>query len=590
MNHPLHKRILFFLKLLEIRLRFVLILIITALVVGYWDHIQNYWERWQRERAGTVEQHEHAAEFEFFCPMHPFVVRHAPGKCPICGMELVKRKPGAAAALPEGTIARVQASPERIMQAGVQIEPVAYRLLVRSVRTYGVIEPDETRVARIAARFPGRIEKLMVNAVGMNVKRGEPLARIYSPRFLAAAQEYIQALNSERQTKASSVAGADEKRRAAQLSEYARQRLLLAGFTEQQLNDIRDAGKVANTVTLYSPLAGTVLEKKSLEGDVVEESSMLYTIADLSRLWVQVSVIESDLASIKPQMPVEITTVAFPNEIFYGTVDFIYPTVNPDSRTAKVRVVIDNPAGRLKPGMYVTASMRSPVGEYGPVASFQKQAAAPQPAPNIKLPTMTPEGADRYLNSLAPGAMYYQCPMDKEVISDKPGDCPKCGMHLEMSHKAAEPKKAVERVDEPSTEQWAEGWSCPMHPDELAAGPGVCTICGCGMKLEKIRIERVLSIPESAVIDTGTRKIVYVESQPGVYDSRAVKLGERAGAFYPVIEGLKLGDRVVERGSFLIDAEARLNPPATGGTAPSAAMPGMATPTGGAHAGHQHGS
>lgn len=573
MTQRIHKRFFFFLKLLEIRLRFVLILVITALVVGYWDHIQNYIERWQRGRAPAAQRHEHAAaETEYFCPMHPFVVREAVGKCPICGMDLVKRKRGATEKLPPQTIARVQASPDRIMQAGIQVEPVAYRLLVNQVRTYGTIEPDETRVARITARFPGRIDKLMVNAVGMSVKKGEPLARIYSPRFMAAAQEYIQAVNAERQAN-SGAAGADEKRRASQLTDYARQRLKLAGFTDEQLNEIRRSGKISENVTLYSPLAGTVLEKKAVEGDVVEESSDLYTIADLSRVWVQVSIIESDLAAIKAQMPVEISTVAFPNEIFYGTVDFVYPTVTQESRSAKVRVVIDNAAAKLKPGMYVTAIMRSPVGNFGPVKDEATTKTADRAASQsrVKFPTATQEEADRFLNSLAPGAMYYQCPMHAEVVSDKPADCPKCGMHLEMKHKAEAPKKTDPR--QPSTERWVEGYSCAMHPDELRDRPGVCTICNCGMPLEKVRIERVPSIPESAVIDTGARKIVYVEVMPGVYDSRAVQLGHRTEGFYPVVEGLALGDRVVSRGSFLIDAEARLNPSATNAATTATAAP-----------------
>lgn len=578
MKLPIHKRVIFFLKLLEIRLRFVLILLITALIVGYWDHIQNYVERWQRERAGIKQEQTHAAEYEFFCPMHPFVVRDAPGKCPICGMDLVKRKPGATETLPPQTLARVQVSPGRIMQAGVQIEPVAYRLLVRAVRSYGVIEPDETRLARITARFPGRIDKLMVNAVGMNVKIDEPLALIYSPKFLSAAQEYVQALAAERQTNASSQAGADEKRRAAQLSGYARQRLLLAGFTEDQLDEIRKTGKLSENVTLHSPLAGTVLEKKALEGDVVEESSMLYTIADLSRVWVQVSIVESDLAAIKPAMPVEISTVAFPNEIFYGMVDFVYPTINPDSRSAKVRVVIENAAGKLKPGMYATAMMRSPVGQYGPVKDEPTTTTAARAAnhENLKQPTATREDADRFLSSLAPGAMYYQCPMHPEVDSDNPGNCPKCGMRLEMKHLDAPPKnKPAQRADQPSSERWAEGYSCAMHIDELNDKSGLCTICNCGMPLVKTRIERVLSIPEGAVIDTGARKVVYIEVMPGVYDARAVRLGERVGGFYPVIEGLPFGARVVSRGSFLIDAEARLNPSAAGETTAAAQQHAM---------------
>ena len=677
-DHGILKKLLFFLKFLEIRLRFVLILVVTALVVGYWDNIQNYFERWQRNstaaHAGhTAAEHQGESEFEFFCPMHPFVIRDHKDKCPICGMDLVQRKKGAPMTLPEGVLARVQVSPDRVMQAGIQVEPVAYRLLTRTVRTYGIIEPDETRLSKIIARFPGRIDKLMVNAVGMTVQKGEPLAQIYSPKFLAATQEYVQALKAEQRAQG----GPEEKRRAAQLTQYSRQRLLLAGFTEEQIKSVSTDGKLNDSVELHSPLAGTVLEKNALLGESVDEGSSLYTIADLSKVWVQALVIESDVAAIKANMPVEVSSVSYPSEIFFGSVDFVYPTVSPENRSVKVRVVVDNAAGKLKPGMYVTAVVRSPLGRYGEAGSFSKE-DKPQPAtvsathaghnmaamqatakpvklptetqadadrflaslpagaeyytcsmdpevvsdkpgdcpkcgmhlekrrkeatasapaahaghgadaqtanaPGVKLPTEDQAAADKYLATLAPGAQYYTCSMHPEVVSDKPGDCPKCGMHLEKRTKSATSEHqghqiagVAEDAAKPSTERWAEGYSCDMHPDELSDKPGVCTICGCGMELKKVQVERVLSIPEMAVVDTGTKYVVYVESSPGIYDSRAVKLGSRTGAFYPVIEGLKLGDKIVSRGSFLIDAEARLNPTAT---APGETQSG----------GHQHG-
>src|SRR5258706_14434270 len=146
------KKFLFFLKFLEIRLRFVAVLLVTALVGGYWDTIQNYYERWTR--SPEKDQKQASSDTEFFCPMHPFVVRDTFGKCPICSMDLVLRKKGAVVKLPAGVLTRVQVSPERIMQAGVQVEPVAYRLLSRTIRAYGVVETDETRIARVNARFP----------------------------------------------------------------------------------------------------------------------------------------------------------------------------------------------------------------------------------------------------------------------------------------------------------------------------------------------------------------------------------------------------------------------------------------------------
>jgi len=568
------RRILFFLKFLEIRLRFIFILIVTAAVVGYWDHIQNHYERWQRTHQAQTEGHEghdHSAgstdqEWEYYCGMHPFVIRDRPDKCPICGMDLTKRKKGEAMELPEGTLARVQVSPDRIMQGGIEIEPVLYRLLTHTVRSYGVVEAAEGRTSKIVARFPGRIENLMVNAVGQTVSKGQPLASIYSPRFLAASQEYIRAINSQKtlDTKDPSLAQL-EKARSEQLAAAARKRLELAGFTEQQLETILKSGKIEDTVTLYSPLSGTVIEKTVLEGESVEEGTALYTIAELSTLWVQVKVLEADISKVKLGMPVEITTVAWPGQIFYGTVDFIYPTLNTENRTIKVRVVVNSPDGKLKPGMFTHAVLRTPAGEE--TASVENDKAAPVPAATengdsakaavVPLPTQKQEDADKYLSSLPVGAAYYECSMHPEVVSDKETDpCPLCNMKLDKKQKQAK----LETADGGSTERWAEGYACAMHPDELSESPGICRTCSCGMTMQRKRIARVLSVPESAVIDTGEKKVVYVETMPGVYDARAITLGQRADKFYSVTDGLSAGQKIVTDGAFLIDAEARLNP------------------------------
>lgn len=577
-NHSFFRRLIFALKFLEIRLRFIFILIITALVVGYWDYIQNYIERWQRNRAGaptaTVDEHDHSG-LEYYCPMHTFVVRSQPGNCPICGMDLSRREKGqTATSLPAGTLARVQVSPERILQAGVKTVPVSRQMLTHEIRSYGIIETDETKVSQIVARFPGRVEELFVNAVGMEVGQGDPLARIYSPRYLAAAQEYIQALNSEQRLRESSVAGQEARRRAAQLSEYARQRLALAGFTEDQLNEIARTGNAEERVTLYAPLSGTVLEKNVLLGDQVEEGTSLYRVADLSTLWVQALIPEGDIALVKLGMSVEVTTVSRPGEIFYGEVDFIYPTVNAETRSARVRIVVENEGGVLKPGMYATIIIQTPAGE---IISLDGATTRPDSkpiaasAPTIKLPTTSAEDARAFLSGLAGGDGYFDCPMHPEVVSDKKDDCPKCGMFLVPKQKqAAQVGDSMTAADDA---EWIEGWACPMHIPQLVNHPGICPIDACGMQMRHWKVQQVPSIPEAAVIDTGTRYIVYVETAPGIYDAREVRLGKRAGDFYPVLAGLDIGEIVVAHGSFLIDAEARLNPTTASAHAHATAPP-----------------
>lgn len=528
------RKLLFILKFIEIRLRFVAILVVTALVVGYWDHVQNYYERWARQRqagAGVMASQEEAvssahAGTEYYCPMHTFVVRDRPGKCPICGMTLVPRKKGEKAVLPDGVVARVQVSPERVMQGGVKVEPVRYELLAQSLSAYGEIETDETRTARIIARFPGRVEELLVRSTGASIEKGEALARIYSPRFLAASEEYAQALASRRRAESDPEASSGARTRARELADHARQRLSLAGFSEEQLDELAAHGHPDSLITLHAPLAGIVVEKSVLPGDMVEEGAPLFTVADLSTVWVQARFLESDLGLIKAGMPVTATATAFPGRNFFGTVDFIYPTVDRESRAGRVRVVLPNPDLALKPGMSVMAELRIPSGK------FEKAG----------------EGGTAAARSPAESDLY-TCPMHPEVISDTPSNCPKCGMTLvKMAPKP--PEEAV----------WVEGYTCPMHPDQLEEKEGVCSLCDCGMALERYRVERTLAVPEAAVIDTGLKKIVYVESSPGVYDARAVVLGRRAGDQYPVSEGLKAGERIVSAGAFLIDAENRLNP------------------------------
>ena len=650
------RRILFVVRFLEIRLRFVFILIATALLIGYWDHVENYYERWQRSRAGAVQDGHGAgaqSEFEYYCGMHPFVVRETPGKCPICGMDLVQRKRGAATALPEGVFARIQVAPERIMQAGVQVDPVLYRMLARTVRSYGVVEPAETRVAEVIARFPGRVEELMVNATGLPIKKGEPLARIYSPQFLQGAQEYTRAIANQKRANDDPNMDPIEKERANNLVEAARKRLSLAGFTDSQLEEIAKSSEGTTSVTLYSPVTGTVMKKNAVEGQTVEEGTSLYSIADLSSLWVQVQVIESEIGAVHAGMPVEVTSVAWPGEIFYGTVDFFFPEVDPGSRSLKVRVAIANHDGKLKPGMYVNATMRSPIGKYGSVDEMKIAEAAKTSAPEkVTLPTASAEQAAHFIAGLADGARYYTCPMDPQVVSDKAADCPICNMKLVERQKgeAALPADSVEQAPPAlptqtkeaaaqflagladgaeyytctmhpevvsdkagecplcsmklekrtktatetqrgaggalagSFDRWAEGYTCPMHLDSLSDTGGPCTDCGCGMPKSKWRIERVLSVPESAVIDTGAASMVYVETAPGLFDARGVTLGPRTGAYYPVLDGLVLGERIVARGAFLVDAEARLNPAASG----MSQSPKVETTT--APAEHQHGS
>ena len=256
-----------------------------------------------------------------------------------------------------------------------------------------------------------------------------------------------------------------------------------------------------------------------LAGEVVEEGTVLYSMADLSQVWVQVLVPEHDSTGIESGMSVEVSSDARPGELFYGTVDFISPTVNPENRTVKIRVVVDNKRGELRPGTYVMANIRVPIGAVS--------VATAEPSEGVRKQDFT-------------------CPMHPEVHSETAGDCPICGMRLVTSVKP-EGKNVV-------------GYGCPMHPDELSDSPGQCEVCGCGMEKRYVEREKVLAVAEDAVIDTGLKKIVYVESTPGLFQAREVVLGERVADKFPVISGLKEGERIAGHGAFLLDAEVRIRP------------------------------
>jgi len=432
------------------RLRFLVILGAIGLVIARWDWLVANYEKWARPT-----DHEHVADstFEYYCPMHPNVVRNTnKEKCPICFMPLSKRMKGEMIeeALPAGTVARVQLSPYRVVLAGVQTQRVDYHRLEKDISTTGTVEFDERGLRIVAARFKGRIDKLFVNQTGQWVKAGDPLASLYSPDLLVTVQNLLDARQA----------------RNPDLEKIARDRLRQWGIEGDQLDDILKTGKPIQHLTIKSPIDGHVLKKYPREGQYVEEGAPLYDVADLSTVWVQARVYEDDLtflpkghdpetgAPLKP-LPVSATVRGRPGQTFEGKLSFVFPHVDPESRTLTVRFEVDNPDHELRPGM--TATVKLLIG---------------------------------------------------------PADL----------------KDAV------------------------------------GGRL-RIEGDKVLAVPGSSVIDTGAQKVVYRESQPNAFDGVEVELGPRligpAGeAYFPVLKGLEPGDRVATSGSFLLDAETRLNPAA----------------------------
>lgn len=337
----------------------------------------------------------------------------------------------------------VQLSPEEEKAIGVETQVVAHRPLRKEIYTVGRVDYDERKLGFVPARIAGRLDKLFVDFTGVEVKKGEPLALIYSPDLVAAQKEYHLALENLERVKGSGIKEVVES--ATSLVEASQNKLRLWGITDEQIAEIKAHGNPSIHMAIYSPMSGTVIEKMVLEGKYVAEGENLYKIADLSTVWMLAEVHEYELPWVRLNQRVEITLLSAPGNALHGTISFIDPIVNPNTRTVKIRADIPNPGRKLKPGMFVNAKLVASLGE------------------------------------------------------------------------------------------------------------------------------KVLAVPKSAVLETGLRQLVYVEKGGGLYEGREVTLGPEADGYYPVVKGLKSGEKVVVQGNFLIDSQAQL----TGGTIDMGGMAGM---------------
>ena len=440
------------------RLRFIAVLAAIGIVITQWDTLNAYYDRWTRPAGDALHV---SGDLEWFCPMHPAIIRDNPkDKCPICFMPLSKRKKGdnKEQPLPAGIVNRVQLSPYRVVLAGVQTFTVEYMLVSKQITAVGYVEFNERGQKDVTARSKGRIDKLFVNETGQLVAAGQELASLYSPDLNVTVQSLVDAQRSGN----------------AELLRSTRVRLQLLGISDDQIDEIVATGKSNTHLKIRSPISGHIIKKYIREGQYVDEGTPLYDVADLSSVWIQAQIYEDDMgflpvehtqlasAAVQAGFTVTATTRAFPNETFRGSLAFIYPHVDQNTRTVSVRFEVENRNHRLRPGSTATVAL------------------------NI-------------------------------------------------------PPQMIE-----------------MLIDAVAADPKGRTALENG---------QVLAVPETAVIDTGSQTIVYREASPGVYEGVLVKLGPRMlgpheSTVYPVLSGLQAGERIVTIGSFLVDAETRLNPAA----------------------------
>ena len=544
------------------------------------------------------------------CVMHPTVKMSEPGSCPVCKMDLIPIYEGSGLELTEQQKALIP----------VRTEPVVFREVEREIRTVGVLDYNETRMAYASTRISGWIEDLHIDFTGIKVRKGDELLSIYSPELVTAQEEYLTALKSIEELRNTEYA--ELRRSVLQTLAAAKSKLELYGLTLNQIEDIRNRGEVSTTLPLFAPRAGTVVHMNVTQGQHVNKGMNLYHIADLNSLWIMADVYEYELPWIYMGQAVEITTQSMPGLAFSGKVTYIYPFFDTQTRTQKVQIEVPNPTGRLRPGMYVTLEIKPTLAEIYTQGAISKAPYACPMHPWITSehpaeceicgmdlepthPDVTASEAERK----------WVCPMHPEEQSDEFGECSICGMDL------------VERAEgSTTTETAASLWVCPMHPEEQSDEFGECSICGMdlvekqsttgapshvhhSMTAPTLRADQpplifkyecpdhpdayatvpglcprdgkplimtgeVLTVPKSAVIDTGLRKIVFVDRGESGYEQIEVEVGpevwgtsedsETKRRYYPIVSGLTPGDMVVTHGNFLIDSQTQLTGSASG--------------------------
>jgi Cu(I)/Ag(I) efflux system membrane fusion protein len=393
------------------------------------------------------------AKARYHCPMHPTYVSDRPGDCPICGMKLVpieqdkpQRQPAVGNTAKAGPMVAGQAaiylSPEKQQLIGLRTGVVERVPMTKVIRTVGQITADETRISRVYTKVGGWVDKLYVNFTGDLVRKGQPLLSIYSPELVATQEEYLLALRAQNRLRASPFEEVADG--GSTLLAATRRRLELWDVPEAEIRRIEQAGRPIKTITLYAPTSGYVMEKSVLEGQKVDSSTPLMVVADLSVVWVQAEFYEEEAGVVQVGDAATLTVNSYPGHEWRGRIDYIYPSVDPTTRTLRARLRFANHGVMLKPGMYGNVLIQKPLGSK-------------------------------------------------------------------------------------------------------------------------------LTVPEEAILDSGTRQIVFLDRGDGHFEPREVEIGQRTDGRREILSGLEPGDRIVTSGNFLIDSESRLK----SALQDMQAMPGM---------------
>ena len=319
------------------RIRFVLALIgsvlLAIVVAGLWLH-------YRRAKPTSEAESQNAAS-------------------PASQISTPSSSPSAPVSM-ETPLVPVQISPQRLQSIGVKTGEVQRKFVEDEIRTTGNVAVDETKLAYVQVRFSGYIDKVFADATYQYVRKGQPLFTIYSPDLVATEREYLVAKQDQQQMAQSTVPGVASG--AASLLDAAAQRLTQWGVPQHEIARLESTSKVQQELEVDSPVSGYITERNALPSVAVQPEMRLYTIADLSTVWVQAQVFQNDLGRIKIGDPATLTVDSYPGRVFNGRVDFIYPQVDMNTRAANVRIVFSNPGLVLKPGMFVNVDLNIPMG------------------------------------------------------------------------------------------------------------------------------------------------------------------------------------------------------------------------------------
>jgi|GEM_PF-261794 multidrug efflux pump subunit AcrA (membrane-fusion protein) len=326
----------------------------------YHEHEKEHNHEHNGKTREKIEQQKKKEEKEkkkiFYCPMHPNYTSDKPGKCPICGMDLIEKKESEKneeeKTSPEKSIF---ISPQKLQLIGVSFTRVLKEEVEKEIRIYGYISYDERKIVSITPRFSGWIEKLYANFEGKEVRKGEPLAKIYSPEILSSFQDYLILKKQHEKSGDEKV-----KETLSELLKSAKKKILLYDLPQVEIE--RLLKEPSPYIIIRSPSNGVVIEKKVFEGSYFQAGSEMFKIADLSQLWFIGEVYEKDIRDIKENEKINILITSV-GKTYSGKIEFIYPHVEKEVRTIKIRVSLRNDDGKLKPYLYSYAYIKIPLGK-----------------------------------------------------------------------------------------------------------------------------------------------------------------------------------------------------------------------------------